>query len=270
MHNYENGVLVTPEMAAQWIEAGVEIQRTMKPAKVKEFSTLMSAGMWKYPNGQPIIFNEDGVMCDGQNRCQAIVNTGLPQRFDIVRGIPRDNMIGIDNCTARSHSDLYVMTYKRYNIPIKHAKAASAAMRFVVSYEKGNIYKCGVGVSPVETQEAEERHRGIIESVKMLNKHNLLANKSACISMHYLLRQNPIKREKVDEFFQKFLDGTGLEKGCPILALRNRCIRDRDMQKAQRPHVHIAWIMRCFTKFFNGEKLYNIVVYKGAPPEIVI
>jgi len=268
MHFYDVGVKVTPEMAKEFISQGITIQRTMKQNKISEFTRMMLDGKWRYPNGQVLIFNKDGIMCDGQNRCQAIINSNKSIKFDICRGIPVENCDSIDNCTARTHADLLTIKYKENGIDHKYAKYAAGAMRTIVSWERGNIYQCGAGINALDVYAAEHRHRDIVTSVKLLNKKGLLANKSVCIALHYLISRNESKKIGITNFFTSFLDGLNLERGNPVHTLREKCINVRNHNEAQRPHQQMAWILRCWYHYLEGKKLFIIKVKN--PPQLVI
>ena len=266
MHRYEIGVLITPEMAIEMINRGKTIQRSMKPNSIKAFVGFMQNNDWKYPNGQCLIFNSDGILCDGQNRLQAVIDSGISRRFDICYGIPQENVDTIDSGVSRTPKDLIVMKYKEIGLPIKYAAGSASALKYIVSWENGNIYGCGAGVVSMHVKSAESRHRNIFKSVKFIGTRNPWANKSVCIALHYLLSRDLSKKQKVDEFFNQFIDRTHLGKKDPAMILLNRLEpQTKNSKIAKRPQDHIAWILRTWEHHLSGNKITKFTIGDKLP-----
>ena len=79
--------LITPEIAAEMLTHNIRNRRLKKgriPAYVRDIIAMRCRA-----NGESIVFDEDGVLVDGQNRLYAILSSGIAVPFLVVRGIPK-------------------------------------------------------------------------------------------------------------------------------------------------------------------------------------
>ena len=74
------------------------VNRTLRPAKVVQYTRAISEGTWYPPRALPLMFHQDGRLADGQHRCHAVIaaNASIPTRAIVVKstygvdeGIPR-------------------------------------------------------------------------------------------------------------------------------------------------------------------------------------
>lgn len=98
---------VTPEMAKDWLE-GQAKNRKWKRDVVERYKSEMVQGNWQI-NGQPIIFDGQGRMIDGQHRLMAVAEAGQPIKMLVVRGIREDAIKTIDTGKKRSMGDIFQM-----------------------------------------------------------------------------------------------------------------------------------------------------------------
>ncbi len=101
---YTEIVDITPEMAAELLQKN-QNNRPMKWHIVKEMSNKMKAHEWVFTN-QGIGFNVDGILSDGQHRLAAIIDSGVPQKFNVTYNLPQEAFDHIDTGGTRSASDL--------------------------------------------------------------------------------------------------------------------------------------------------------------------
>lgn len=103
-------ILVTPEMAAHWLNPKLHPNnRRLRPVRVEFFATRMRTGQFKF-TGEPIQFVgflDDGtaMLVNGQHRLRAVVVTGLAQPFLVVEGVDPGVMPYLDTGARRSLSD---------------------------------------------------------------------------------------------------------------------------------------------------------------------
>ena len=70
-------VMVTPKLAEELLKMNVNNYRSMIKSSVDRYSKEMALGNWNR-NGEPIVFSEDGILRNGQNRLAAIVKSNVP------------------------------------------------------------------------------------------------------------------------------------------------------------------------------------------------
>lgn len=95
---------VSPEMAEKWLNSNTGPQRTMRPGVAEKYAQDMRMGNWtECPD--PVAFYKDGTLADGQHRLWAIVDSGISQKFYIVRDLSREAGLNIDTGLGRSLTD---------------------------------------------------------------------------------------------------------------------------------------------------------------------
>lgn len=115
MHMKEENV--TPAMAEKYLSTNLEKQRHIQKSKVDLFAGMMSAGTFNGLNGETIKFSvnvkaKSHVLIDGQHRLAAIVSSGKPQKLLIIRGLPSDAFITLDQGTIRTVEHYYQIAGK--------------------------------------------------------------------------------------------------------------------------------------------------------------
>lgn len=130
--------LITPEKAREILEHNTN-NRAVKKHHVEELARAMAMGGWdKYAVNQ-IVIGADGTLQDGQHRLLAIVKSGCPQVFSVVRGAdPRAFVYDIQS--KRTDSD--VMRIKGDDARIANIKAVAVVkymLRRVIGIEDTNV-----------------------------------------------------------------------------------------------------------------------------------
>lgn len=97
--------LVTPAMAAAWLEKNYQHQRDLRWKDVERYAVMMREGRWRLSH-QGIAFTDTGKLADGQHRLWAIVEADLPIRMAVTRGMSEEAYQALDQGRARSVSDL--------------------------------------------------------------------------------------------------------------------------------------------------------------------
>ncbi|MFW6172499.1 MAG: hypothetical protein ACOC5T_02025 [Elusimicrobiota bacterium] len=97
-------VKVSPGMVQEWLDERNSHNRKMKPQRVKRFVSDMIAKRWHL--SQPIIFYNSGVLADGQNRLQAVVDSGETVYMSIMYGGDERALPVIDDIKPRSDQDI--------------------------------------------------------------------------------------------------------------------------------------------------------------------
>src|ERR1044071_5653365 len=93
-------VEVTPEIAADLLTLNDE-NRPVKPSVVKQYVDDMRKGKWHFA-GDSVKISKTGRLLDGQHRLMAIVQSGIPQTFNIQSGLENDSFQVMDIGKLRS------------------------------------------------------------------------------------------------------------------------------------------------------------------------
>jgi len=102
-------VMLTPELAKEFLEHNFERQRQVNKGRVKKYAADMLAGHWRVTY-DALRFDEDGYLVDGQHRCLAVIESGvcLPNIL-VVRDLPRDAFLVLDQGQKRTAVQALVM-----------------------------------------------------------------------------------------------------------------------------------------------------------------
>jgi len=90
---------VTPELAREILD-NHENYRQLSPKRVQMYADAMEQNRWSI--AQPLIFSNEGTLIDGQNRLEAVIRCGIPQKFTVLTGIPQSSTSAIDGGQART------------------------------------------------------------------------------------------------------------------------------------------------------------------------
>ncbi len=80
---------ITPPMAKEYLRANTNNYRKLSRSRVKQYAADISAGKWEL-NGETIVFDENGVLKDGQHRLAGVVMSGKSIQTFVIRGISAD------------------------------------------------------------------------------------------------------------------------------------------------------------------------------------
>ena len=208
-------VSITPELAAEFLSRNT-LNRPKKPSKIKLYSESMAAGQWPV-TGVPIIFGRGGRLIDGQNRLQAIIDTGSTVRTLVVEGVEDEVFDVIDSGARRSSSDvLVIMGYEGWI-----ASCGSSAVTVARNLMRG-LWPYTNTVSPQGVREFVECHPDLMRSVEFMSgfpRKGVTINHSAGAALHFLMAKK--SAVLADRYMQQLYIGNDLCFGDMVLTLRN-------------------------------------------------
>jgi hypothetical protein len=95
---------VTPEMARDWLHDNTK-NRQLRETRVGFLVSAIQRGEWKLTH-QPVAFDKQGVLLDGQHRLNAIVRAGIPVQMLVAKNADRASFDVIDIGDRRSLADI--------------------------------------------------------------------------------------------------------------------------------------------------------------------
>ncbi len=148
-------VQVTPAMATRWLEKN-GANRKIRTKRVRQYMDDMMAGRWVL-TPQPIAFNCDGTLIDGQHRLKAIIEAGKPQRFLVVHNVPREAGAVIDQGLTRSVPDAAMFRN------INGVNASDVGVAKAMYFGAGSVRS---GVSTSQILEFIDKHADALDFVR--------------------------------------------------------------------------------------------------------
>ena len=123
---------VTPAKAQKWLEGCNIGNRNISQRVVEKYARDMVNGHWK-PVGDPIRFDRNGVLRDGQHRCLAIVKTGQSVEVAVFRGMDPEDFQVVDTGKKRTAGN--VLQTAKYPNP----NSLAAVLQLLDAYEDGQF-----------------------------------------------------------------------------------------------------------------------------------
>lgn len=122
---------ITPEKAEELLRRNV-VNRSPLKNRVREYAAQQGAGEW-HLTGQPIIFDSEWNLLDGQHRLLACVSSGEEMCVMVVVGVDPSARPYIDGGKARTSGEVMQIE------GIKNGKKIAACLSLVIGYDHGAL-----------------------------------------------------------------------------------------------------------------------------------
>lgn len=242
-------VLVTPELAAEMLTHNVGNYRKLTPRIVKQYASDMAAGKWDF-NGQTITFDDQGNLNNGQHRLTAVVESGVPIWFVIVRGVKPESRVTVDTQYKRTIGQI-LNAEGEFNATVLGA-ALGALYRFKLG-DEFKSQKTGSGASVRDLLEMLQNYPEVRSSVKI---GKALGAQLRCpvgimAALHFVLwEQCP---DDADAFYASLTSGANLSEDSPIYLLRKAFERDqKEIRKLTARH-RLALTIKAWNLWISGD-----------------
>jgi hypothetical protein len=231
--------LVTPALAAEWLEKNTANQRPVGATTVKMYARDMAAGLWQL-TPQGISFNRTGELVDGQHRLHAVILAGVPIEMVVATGFVVEYDSPLDQGRVRSIGQVLHQDHRWVSV-----------VRALMLLESGNIGQKDRS-SLAEVQAVFARHREALEPFWPSGR-KFPGGVTAALVWAY-----PLDRDAVLNFATQVRTGELLERGDPAFALRNW----HAINSKARPAEFTYATCNALRATLQGERLGSI--YTGA------
>lgn len=253
---------ISPTMAADWLEHNTG-NRKEKRGKIDCYTRDMSYGRWSL-TGEPIIFDREGVLRNGQNRLLACVRSGASFRSVVMWGVEPEAFKNMDRGASRTVGDVLGIE------GIGDSNQLAGAAAFLWRSEKGYAFGGGGATQPTseETLDVLERHPEIKNSLRWkLGATKAGLTPSLAIYLHY--RFACLNAAKADAFFERLYSGEDLSSGNPILTLRNQLLAGLRLRQPLLVQQRAAWTILAWNAYRKGQQRKILKWVDGNMPEAV-
>lgn len=148
---------VTPKMAKAWL-GNNKLNRKLKESVVKRYARDMGNDNWTL-TGEPIQFNCDGSLLNGQHRLHAIIESNKTVPIVVATGVDQSAMMHMDTGVKRSFNDWLKMQ------GFSNVANLGSATKFCYRYEKGTLRTQEVPTMAEVIQYFEANRERLIQSV---------------------------------------------------------------------------------------------------------
>lgn len=245
-------VNITPEYARMLLSKN-GMNRPLNKGHVLNLANAMSRGDWQV-NGESIKIAQCGTLLDGQHRLSAIVKTGSPCDIVVIKGLPLESFHTINTgAKTRGAADVLAITGE------KNSSVLAAAARLLKCWEDNKTCPKfqGYHVTVAEIEDIIDRHQKLrtYSSYKSDGLKKMINPSLICFLAYVFHMVNPIKAA---QFFDQLETGLGMEKGSPVLILRDRLLLNSSQRPKLNREVVCALVIKSFNAFAENKSIGSL------------
>jgi hypothetical protein len=213
---------ITPVVATEMLKKNLN-NRKVSENHVRFLAEEMRNGNWLF-DGQPLRFDEDNVLIDGQHRLNAIIKSKTSQNLLIITGLKKESFRVMDTGKNRNAADVLSINGEQY-----YSTIASCA-KFIIMLKSGSSDRNRIGrTSNTNIVKWLDDNRAIVEHIKIAEKlkHSFsgVLTGTYIASFRFLFAEKDVL--KSEEFIRKLCTGLDLTEKDPIFVLRKTLIKEK-------------------------------------------
>lgn len=244
-------VTIGPELAQEWLDNYTrKLNRNLSSNTVNRFARDMRRGKWIF-NGEPLQFDTDGQLMNGQHRLNAVVNSETTQQFLIVTGLPEEAHEGMDSGKPRSPGDVLTLSGWR------DGNALAVMARIALSVDLSpNVARASRSFTTQEIKlrvERDPRLQEIATDILPELPNSLYQLASRSVVGYCFYRFDQINPDAALEFMHSLGTLANLPENSPILALHRRLSGMAPGRPATRQWETIAYFFMAWNAWRKGE-----------------
>lgn len=244
--------VVTPAIAQRWLERH-DRNRPIRTVWVEQLARAMTDGKFQV-NGETIKIGTDGSLLDGQHRLSAIVKSGVSVTMAVARNVPPDSFSTIDSGRSRSMSDVLMVQ----GMTNAHWLSATAGWLYLYMHDSVRSFT-KARANRSELLDIIADHPGLPSFYRAdcaLFRGSGFSRSARGMVEYLTFSSSPTQSES---FWNAVDSGADLERGSPMLTLRDRLIRGAT-QRGRRSDapLMIAYAIKAWNAFHAGEEVFTL------------
>lgn len=267
---------ITPAKAKEYLNTVVG-NRPISKAFVHSYADTMKRGKWLL-NGMCIIFDNEGHLIDGSHRLHAVIEAGIPVRFDVIRGVDPQSFTTYDCGRHRTVGQLLAMQdVKNYNLV---ASIVVANQNIINSgrlcASNTTIRRGGLDMSNASKYDLYRLDPDGFNEVgfyinRLLSRCKILSGSWAGGLYYYLTHRGGYTEDEVKPFFEDLYSvDTGTITSCNLL---RRAITKAALS-GQKIKAETLWafIVKAWNSYITGKELKLLRYSQGQEelPKLII
>lgn len=232
-------VEISPSMAQAWLDRG-GLNRIPTQGRIRKYANSIRRGEWRL-TGDSIKLDTEGKVIDGRHRLLAIVETGMPIRSLVVRGIEAEVFPVLDGGKSRTPGDVMGIAGYKNRVAI-----ASAARGLILIDASGRLDPPGrreyeALLSHTALLKYVQEHPEVEEGVLLANrlKGSGLSGGGGLLGGLFALLLR-VDAQQAEAFADALASGADLAADSPILRFRNRLISDQRVPNTLEFREHLT------------------------------
>lgn len=248
-------VQLTPEIALGWLKRNGK-NRIFSRGNARSLAEDMASGYWR-ENGESIVFDDRGILIDGQHRLQACVNSGHQYLVPVITGVMAEVRPTVDTGQKRTSANNLQMAGE------KNASALAATVLLWKGYESRVVRQITHPYHKTSISEILEylgEWPGLREAVRTARtltpqrQGRAIVPLSEVAMVWFAIVEAGGSKARANEFLGAVLSGFNLGPGNPILALRRRLqeFAGRPGQRMSK-RERLALLLRAWQLWSTGQ-----------------
>lgn len=233
-----------------------EVNRNVRQQQVDKYARDMESGNWTLCT-EPMVFDSDGRLIDGQHRALAQVKSGATIKWLVLRNVPPKTQDTINTGGSRSVAD--VLHFKGDT----NAGLLAAITRNVHRIINGQMAG-GAVISHSEIIQTLEEHPEIrhCTEVAMQGRQKSMTPIAPSVlgAAHWMIAQENGYAD-ADIFLWRIINLTQEREGSPVLALARRCNEIRRTQTRVQHRDYLAMVIKAWNLDAKGKTAVKIATY---------
>ena len=220
--------IITPELAEIYLRETNQGNRRLSQSVVNRYAQDMMNGLWRHPTGDPIIWDSEGRLQQGQHRLAAVMQSGVSIEFLVIAGADPGDFQVLDQGKKRSAGDVLGMA----GFSNTNNMAAVARLAIMLQHHRDKPWANLPDVTQQRVVEFAKSNRTILE---WANAHGRHARRNALVpevqfgAVAFYVAQNSTNLHDWETFSARVCSGEMLREGDPEHSLRrwavNRNVR---------------------------------------------
>lgn len=250
---------LTPELAHVLLNRNPS-NRKISDRVAATYARDIRNGAWLF-NGEPVIVSREGLLNDGQHRCEAVIRAEAPIKVVLIIGVDRSTRTTLDQGKVRTVGDYLNME------GFVNSTQLAAAANYHWQYRTYGRLSNETRMKPTKSETMHEAYMysGLENSVSVASKKgaSLVGGIPFLAFCHFVFSQ--VNSGAADRFIDMMIYGEGLKKGDPILYVRNRIMMERGKRRVA---VKSEMVFKAWNAFRRGEKVTYLKTVGGPLPKV--
>lgn len=250
---------ITPALAKIMLEHNTRNRPVSRP-RMLVYADAIRRKAWLL-TGEPIIFAQDGVLNNGQQRLRACIEADMPFTTDVRFGIRKDAFRVTDTGKRRSPGDILGIAGEQ------KCTVLASALTYLFRWEDGTL-KTSTNKAPTRWRTEPDQLLGLLRRQPAIRQsvdaavasygHSRGFSPSVLAFCHFVLSR--VDSHATDSFFEGFSTGLGLtSKESPIYVLQARMNRYRDnKQERLTARDQIGMVFKAWNAWRSNKQIRQI------------
>lgn len=252
---------LTPALAAEWLGANHH-NRNVRPVKVRAYARDIADGRWTFA-ADPIRFDWNRNMIDGQHRCLAVIEAGVPIRQLVVTGLDPDAQTVMDSGARRSAAD--ALRFKGYEHEVGTLAAVAKAW---TAWDGGQFARSAAATLPdlttAEVLAWVDAHPEVQEAATFARRvYRGIGSTPTALTLAFMVLADIDSRLAI-EFFESAAEARTHGRGDPRYAMLRAFQNVRTSSVARAAGVNLSLIFRAWNAWVSGKTVTTFPLMSGS------